>query len=208
MKLLFILLFYLSDPFKTGKVNEIKETASLHFKQEKWQKAITQYTILVDSLDIREPALRLNLAHCYFQLKDSINAMKQYSRLSAEDNLEIRSIANNQMGVLTNEKKEYKKALSFFKNALRANPNYTDARYNYELTKRLADFQEQMENPSEEPSEFAKQLKEFATNLAKQGKYGQAFQAMQSGMMKDKTVSHYQAFIQKLQKVSEVYAGE
>ncbi len=79
-------------------------------------------------------------------------------------------------------------ALNHFKEAIKADRDNIDARYNYEMLKRKLD-QEKKKN---EPSKFAEELKAQADALAAQGKFKEAYDLMLNGA-------------RKRQKCSEVY---
>ena len=141
----------------------------------------------------------------YFHEQDTTNAMQYYSRVLASENDNLRSVAYQQMGVIQQMKQKMNEALNAFKNALKSNPANEDARYNYELLKKMLDEQEQQQNNDEdiEPSEYAKKLKEQADALAKQNLFEQALNIMQMGLQEDKTVAAYNQFITKLGEVVE-----
>jgi len=70
--------------------------------------------------------------------KDS-EAIKAF-RIGMEKNPELKEIGFNNTGVIFSEKGEYKKGISYFKQALKINPRYADAHYN------LASAYERMKN--------------------------------------------------------------
>ena len=122
----------------------------------------------------------------YFHEQDTTNAMQYYSRVLASENDNLRSVAYQQMGVIQQMKQKMNEALNAFKNALKSNPANEDARYNYELLKKLLNEQEQQ-----------------ADALAKQNLFEQALNIMQMGLQEDKTVAAYNQFITKLGEVVE-----
>ena len=71
-----------------------------------------------------------------FQMKDTVNAFDAYRRVADVSNPQLKSKAMLQMGNLSEMQKEYESALSFFKEALKADPTNDKARYNYELLKK------------------------------------------------------------------------
>lgn len=194
-----------SDINKIARVNEMKRQAEEAMKSEDYQSAISSFRILTDSLGVVEDPVLLNLANAYFYQNDTTNAAQYYSRVLGSENDELRSLAYQQMGVINQMKNNMNEALNDFKNALKSNPENEDARYNYELLKKLLDEQEQQQNNDEdiEPSEYAKKLKEQADALVKQNLFDQALNIMQKGLQVDKTVSAYNQFITKLGEVVE-----
>lgn len=209
MRLVFLYILmniFVGDITKIAKVNQAKQLAEEAFKKGDFENAISSFRLLTDSLGIEDDAIFLNLANSYFHQNDTTNAEQYYSRVLSSDNAQMRSLAYQQMGVLHQQKNKIDLALSDFKASLKSNPENEDARYNYELLKKMANEQEQEqqdENKDIEPSEYAKQLKAQADNLVKQNMFNQAMSMMQEGLQKDETVAAYNSFISKLNDVVE-----
>jgi hypothetical protein len=131
------------DPVgKIAKANAAKERAEEALRNGDFEKVVEHYTYLLDSLGYESPEAELNRAHAYFQLKDTVNAFDAYRRVSDVNNDQLKSKAMLQMGNLSEMQKEYESALSFFKEALKADPTNNKARYNYELLKKKMKEQE------------------------------------------------------------------
>lgn len=124
------------DPGKIGQINGLKSEAKEAYLKGDFATAITKYRFLVDSLGVEEEEVRLNLANAYFQSNDSTYTANVYQSLTQSSNPAIRSIAHQQLGVLSNRQNKFEEALANFKQALKANPANEDARYNYELVKK------------------------------------------------------------------------
>ena len=195
-----------TDVSKIAHVNRIKRNAEEAYKNEDFETAISSFRILTDSLGINEDPIILNLANAYFKQKDTTNATQYYSKVLSSDDARLRSLAYQQMGVINKQQNKLKDALSDFKASLKSNPANEDARYNYEILKKIIDEQEQQEqkeNDDIEPSEYAKQLKAQADQLIKQNLFDQAMSIMQKGLQEDETVAAYNSFISKLNNVVE-----
>ena len=132
--LLLLLLLWI-DPNKIGKVNKAKTEAKNAFQRGEFKNAVAQYKTLVDSLGVKEDEVTMNLAHSYFQLNDTVNAKNSYSSLTTSPNAKIKSLANQQLGVLANREGKFEEALNYFRNALKTDPTNEEARYNYEMVK-------------------------------------------------------------------------
>lgn len=148
MKLVFIafvLLAFTVDPGKIGKVNSLKSEAKEAYKKGDYEKAIEKYRYLVDSLNVTEDEVRLNLANAYFESGDTVNTFQSYQPLTQSTNSEIRSVAHQQMGVVANRQSKFEEALASFKQALKADPTNEDARYNYEMVKKKLNEQKKKE---------------------------------------------------------------
>ncbi len=133
------------DPGKIGKINTLKSEAKEAYKKGDFKTAISKYRNLVDSLGVDEDEVRLNLANAYFQSDDTVNTAISYQPLTQSKTASIRSIAHQQLGVLSNRQNKYEEALASFKQALKADPTNEDARYNYEMVKKKLDEQKKKE---------------------------------------------------------------
>jgi tetratricopeptide (TPR) repeat protein len=210
-----IVLVLFTDPFKISKINRVKAEAKKAFQSGDYKTAAEKYTFLVDSLDIQEDEVLLNLANAYYLQKDTANAFSKYQSLTQSINNEVASKANNQLGLMTNQRGKPEEALDYFKQAIRALPANNDARYNYEMLKKKLDAKNKEdqknnkdknkdENKKQEPSEFAKRLKAQADKLVAERQYKAAYDLMTDGLKKDQTVSSYQTFIDRIKDVDEI----
>jgi tetratricopeptide (TPR) repeat protein len=195
-----------SDINKIARVNKLKRAAETAYRNGNFEEAISSFRSLTDSLGVNEYPVLLNLANSYFQTKDTASAMQYYARILGSDNDEMRSLAYQQLGVINQQQNKLSEALAHFKSALKSDPSNEDARYNYELLKKIIDEQQQDEkdkNKDIEPSDYAKKLKEQADLLAAQNMFAQALNIMQMGLKEDETVAAYNEFITKLNDVVE-----
>ncbi|HMQ00856.1 MAG TPA: hypothetical protein PKC24_13840 [Cyclobacteriaceae bacterium] len=153
MKVFLLILLALNpinDIKKIARVNALKEEASKAYNAGDYQKAAQHYSMLVDSLNVQEDALRLNLANSFFQLNDAENAGRYYQSLADSEIASIKSAAAQQLGVMANREGKFQEALSHFKQAIKADPKNDDARFNYEmLKKKLKEQQEQDQQEQE-----------------------------------------------------------
>lgn len=143
--LIFILMAFTIDPGDIGKINSLKSEAKAAYKKGDFETAISKYRSLVDSLGVNEDEVRLNLANAYFQSGDTVNTAISYQPLTQSKDASIRSVAHQQLGVLSNRQNKYEEALASFKQALKADPTNEDARYNYEMVKKKLDEQKKKE---------------------------------------------------------------
>ncbi len=158
---LFLILLNLIDPSKIGKVNTEKSEAKNAYRRGEFKNAITHYKTLTDSLGVKEDEVTLNLAHSYFQLNDTVNAQNSYLPLTNSTNPHFKSIANQQVGVLTNRLGKFEEALNYFKNALKADPSNEEARYNYEMVKKkLEEKKKQEEQQNKDQKKDDKEQKD------------------------------------------------
>ena len=219
MKSIFTILLVvamLTDPIKIGKINTLKREAKIAYIKGDFKTAIEKYRYLIDSLQVQEDEVTLNLAHAYFNLNDTTSATREYQSLTRSSKSHIRSKAQQQLGVLLNRQGKLEEALNAFKESLKSEPANDDARYNYELVKRKLEEekkkdkqdqnkdkenQQQDKDKPQEPSEFAKRLKAQADALAAQFKFKDAYNLMNDGLKKDPTVAHYNDFIKRLNDV-------
>lgn len=145
MKILVFLLIGLipaTDPAKIGTINKLKKEAMAAYKSGDYASAARTYRYLIDSLDVSEEEVRLNLANTLFLSGDTL-ASRHYSELTQAVTPSIRSKAYQQLGVIANKRNNPQEALSYFKQSLKSDPANEDARYNYELLKKKLQEQEQ-----------------------------------------------------------------
>ncbi len=141
-----LLVFTSIDPGRIARINKAKKEAELAWQAGDYKLARDKYLYLKDSLGVEDETLLLDLAHAHIMLKNSASARQLYEELTGSSNAQIRSVAYQQLGALAFQQKKYDEALDLFKQSLRANPANEDARYNYELVKRLLEQQQQQQN--------------------------------------------------------------
>lgn len=211
---LLTLAFLVTDPIKISKINRAKAKAKDAFQAGNYQEAASLYTYLIDSLGVQEDEVLLNRAHAFYLQKDTARAQSDYQALAQSPKNEIASKADVQLGLIANQNKKPEQALSLFKQAIKADPANQEARYNYEMLKKKLDAKKKEEekknqdkndkNKKQEPSEFAKKLKEQADRLVAQRRYTDAYNLMVDGLKKDETVSSYQQFIDRIKVVDTI----
>jgi hypothetical protein len=134
--LMLLFLVMLIDPTLIGKINAAKADAKKAFNEGHYKDAIKKYRYLIDSLDVDEDEVRMNLAHAYYLAKDTANARPLYQNLTQSSKNIIKSNALQQLGILNNSQGKSEMALHQFKQAIKADPTNQDARYNYEMLKK------------------------------------------------------------------------
>ncbi len=127
------------DPVKIGKVNSAKSEARKAYTSGNYKEAVSRYRYLADSLNVTEDEVMLNLANSYFQTNDTTNAAATYQSLIGSPKPEIRSKSQQQLGVMNHRQGKLEEALNNFKQAIKADANNIDARYNYEMLKKKLD---------------------------------------------------------------------
>jgi tetratricopeptide (TPR) repeat protein len=140
-----LLLSLLTDPGKISKVNTLKKEAQKAYNAGDYSTAIEKYRMLKDSMKIAEDEVTLNLANAYFQQNDTTAALTEYQQILGSSNNAIRSTSNQQIGILNNRQGKFEEALNNFKQAIKADPNNMDARYNYEMLKKKLEEKKKQE---------------------------------------------------------------
>ena len=125
------------------KANETKILAENAYNSKKYDEAIKNYIYLIDSLNYEDPKALLNLAHAYYLTDDSTNSIQTYNSLLTTSDNTVKSIAHQQLGVISEKNNDLKSAATHFKNALKANPKNKEARFNYELVKKKMEDQKE-----------------------------------------------------------------
>lgn len=208
MKLLLVIILTLisTDPSRITAANTLKKEAENNYLNGDYKQAIKNYHLLTDSLEVEDPAIRLNMAHAYYQDGDTASAKTYYNQLAGSGPKEMKSIALQQLGVMSKDAGNLKESLQQLKSSIKANPYNQEARYNYEVVKKLLENKSKNEGENDdkkdiEPSEYAKALKKQSDELRYQGRFQRAYDLMVEGYRQDKTVEAYEDYIKKLQKV-------
>jgi Ca-activated chloride channel family protein len=173
MKYLILLLFLTilpGDINKTALINRLKREAEKDFKEKKFTDASAKYRILIDSLGQNDEEIRMNLSHCYFNLKDSGNAYNQYKDLTNSPSKVYQSTAFQQLGVLDTNNGRYREAEENFRNALLANPHNEGARYDYELLKKKMKEQQNKDQKNQDKDQKNDKNKDQKNQQQKQDK--------------------------------------
>ena len=165
MKLYLIAFVLLAlDPIgkldRVAKQNALKKEAKAAFMEEDFKTAIEKYSYLHDSLNVRDDNILLNLATAQYKSADSAGALGNYQKLTSSADKNIRSVAYQQLGIMNNAPQQREKALDYFKKALKANPANEEARYNYELLKKLMQEQENQQDQQNNDDQKEDQQKE------------------------------------------------
>ena len=137
---------------RPDEINKVKQSAEEAFVQQDYGTAITHYTYLLDSMEVDEDAVKLNLAHAYLQSDAVEEARSKYLGITATSaDKRMKSTAYQQLGVMAHEQdNNIDQALLYLKQALRQNPGNEEARYNYELLKKLKEQEEEEEDKDKE----------------------------------------------------------
>lgn len=143
-----------ADISDISKINQIKKDAESAYKNGDFEKAAAKYSYLLDTLLIEDDNATMNLAHCYYQNDQKDIAQSQYAKLVLSKDEKLKSTAYQQLGAMSNDPKTLEKALSYFKESIRSNPQNEDSRYNYELVKKkLKEQQQQKQDQNQDKND-------------------------------------------------------
>lgn len=163
MKLVLVFLLaalFLTDIERIALINSLKSDAKKAYQAGDYKTAATKYQYLMDSLQVREDEVVMNLANAYFHQNDSASATDRYKSLVQSASSTMRSLANLQLGVLSNRLGKYEEALDYFKQSLRADPTNDEARYNYEMVKKKLEEQKKQEEQNKDKKKDDKEKKD------------------------------------------------
>ena len=124
----------LSD--KIDQINKLTKEAEEAFKNKDFTETIEKYELLIDSFDFSNEQVYLNLAHSHLLSKDTLKAIENYNYASLADKSEIKSIALQQLGNISEKNNKLEDALNFYKASIIADNKNNDSKYNYELVKK------------------------------------------------------------------------
>ena len=146
IKFIIIILLNINN---IDEINRLTKEAEIYFKNEEYDKSIANYKILIDSFDVTNEKIYLNLAHSHFLSNDTAKALENYTYATITDNNKIKSIALQQIGNINESRNKLEEALDFYKESIISDNNNIDSKFNYELVKKK--IQEQKENKQEKP---------------------------------------------------------
>ena len=152
-----IAAFTLNPVDRIAQINAYKADAKEAYRNGDFETAAEKYRFLVDSLQVNEEEVLMNLANSYFQINDSTSASNYYRPLTQSSKSKMKSLANQQLGVLSNRTGKFEEALEYFKQALRADPTNEDARYNYEMVKKKLEEQKKQEEEKKDQNKDNKE---------------------------------------------------
>jgi tetratricopeptide (TPR) repeat protein len=209
------LLFFIQSGFggfnRIARTNALKEEAREAYLQKDFQQAASLYKTLIDSFNVQEETVRLNYANSLALSGKMKEADPAYRELAANaSNKNIRSAAYQQLGIEATRSQNLADAATYFKEALKNNPENNAARYNYELAKKkLArqqeeEQQEQKQDEQIEPSEWAKELKKQAEQLVNRYRYQEAYNLMQEGLKQDPSVAAFNNFTERIRTIIQI----
>ena len=150
----------LTDVDKIARVNKAKKEAERAYLSGDYAEAQAKYQYLIDSLQVSEDRIVLNLANAQYHLQDSINSLSNYKQLVESKDKEVSSLAYQQLGEIAYEKQQFEPALQHYKQALKKNSGNEDARYNYELLKKLIQEQEEQQQQQQDQQNQDQENKE------------------------------------------------
>ena len=150
-----ILSLILSD--RIDLINKLTKEAEEAFKNEDFTETIEKYELLIDSFDFSNEQVYLNLAHSHLLSKDTLKAIENYNYASLADKSEIKSIALQQLGNISEKNNKLEDALNFYKASIIADNKNNDSKYNYELVKKkLNNKKDQKQNNKNNQSQNEK----------------------------------------------------
>lgn len=151
--LLFFLISLLGGGINTiSRINRYAQEAANAYAAENYVEAIAAYDYLLNDLKVEDNQLRVNLAHSYYRAGRLDLAKNEYRLLTDHRYRNIRAVALIQLGNIAASEKKFKRALSYFKDALITEPTNKSAQYNFELLKKYLDLHPEIAAAEEEES--------------------------------------------------------
>ena len=163
----FVILFlsvWINDPNDIALINTYKADAEQSFLAKDFSQAISQYKFLMDSLNVNEDAIHLNLGHAYHQMGDTAQARTAYNQATLSSNADLKSIAYQQLGVISKSNKNLKESLAYLKASIKANPANSDSKYDFELVKKLMQENQDQEDKEDQQDKENQEDKEDQEN--------------------------------------------
>lgn len=167
---LLVAVLLVSDIDNIALINSLKSEAKKAYQAGDYKTAAQKYQMLVDSLQVKEDEVVMNLANALFHQNDTTRAINQYRSLTQSASSNMRSLSNLQLGVLTNRSGKYEEALGYFKQSLKADPANEEARYNYEMVKKKLEEQKKQEEQNKDNKDQNKDDQEKKNDQKKEDK--------------------------------------
>ncbi|SOD98349.1 tetratricopeptide repeat protein [Spirosoma fluviale] len=133
--------------------NQMRQDAQAAYQAGQYAKALPLYVQLSRRTTTIDPAVRLNLGHTYFQLKQYTRAKPQYETLLQSDRPDLRTVAATQLGVMACLQGDSTTALALFEQALLEDANNEPARYNFEVIKKYYSGKSQEKKQKQDSTE-------------------------------------------------------
>lgn len=205
------------NPIFIFQTNSAKKEATKLYQEKKYKESASELLYMNNVWKLEEPTVTLNLAHAYFEQQDTssiASAMTYYSEAVNSENDRVRSVANLQVGILKakrassqkiqpkEKKKIYEDALDNFRESLRADQFNEEARFDYELLKRLLEIemQKQEQQQKEEKQDQQDQQEEQNQDEQSQDSQNQDSQDGQENKDQDQSKDEQDAQKQKQQQ--------
>ena len=174
MKVVILILLVLSNNIlenDISKINKLTKSAEKAFKEKNYKVAINDYNTLIDSFNISNEKIHLNLAHSYLLSNDTLKAIENYNMASITNNNKIKSIAYQQLGNINESKNKLKNATEFYKKSILSNNSNLDSKYNYELvTKKLKEQEKKKKEKNKKEEDNKNQQNKEQENKEKNNK--------------------------------------
>ena len=143
--LILLLALVTNDPREIAKINALKKEAERAYLNGDYELAISKYSYLTDTLQITDDEVLLNLGHAYYQKGDTTGAKYNYGKVGSSSDKRLKSIAHQQLGVMSKEAGKLDQSLLQLKSAIKSDPTNRDAVYDYEVVKKLLEEQQQQQ---------------------------------------------------------------
>ncbi|ALD21114.1 hypothetical protein [Hymenobacter sp. DG25A] len=119
--------------------NEAVRAGTQAYAQQNFARAAQEFrkALVAEKASRPTEAILLNLAHASNRAEQLPAARAYYGRLLTSPVPRVRSVAHQQLGVLSAQRGDYAQAVRLLRLALVANPTNAAARYNYEIVSRF-----------------------------------------------------------------------
>ncbi|MCD4650954.1 MAG: tetratricopeptide repeat protein [Candidatus Cloacimonetes bacterium] len=139
------------------------------YEQGDFEKA--EQSFRDNSIDYPEDGrLHYNLGNASYKKGDLDNAASQYEMALRNSKFKQQSNAWQNLGNVFFQQQDYNKALASFRNSVITDPHNEDARYNFELTRRLMQSQQNQQQKQNKDSDDKKDEEKEDKQQPQQGK--------------------------------------
>jgi tetratricopeptide (TPR) repeat protein len=202
-----IFLMMFSVQLNAQKENKHIRNGNDFYADGNYQEAEIQYMKALEANPISYKG-QYNVGNSIYKQENFEDAITIYNNLITKaTDKKSKADAYYNLGNSLLKAQKLEESIEAYKNGLRNNPNDPDIKYNLSYAQKLRQQQQQQDKEDQkkqEPSEFAKKLKEQADQLINQFKFEEAYRLMVDGMQKDQTVSAYKDFIKRIEDIVKI----
>jgi Ca-activated chloride channel family protein len=187
------------DVHSIARINKLSQEAEQAYQNKSYEQAYLLYSKLTDTLRYSTSSIHLNKALSAFMAGKWKESQTAYQQVLKGKDKKHKSIAYQQLGLLSLKDNKKEEALEQFKNALLNDPRNEQARYDYELALKQKQQQQKQDKSSKQDKKEDK--KEEQKKEQQQQKEEQKEQEQQASEQENEEEKQSQARKEQFEKI-------